>query len=528
MAKTLFRLFIRNLIPGITVGLVSIPLALSLAVGSGASPLAGIITAVWAGIVGALAGSSHYNITGPAGALVGLLAGYAAAFGVESLPMIAILSGIITYGCYHLRVERYLTFIPGSALHGFILGIAGIILIGQINPALGLVASSKSSNLIAQALSSLSHLADTNLYALGIFLAFLAGLLGFAFFTPRLPGAIVLAPFGILIGYAATHGLLPWHLQTIGTKYGVISASLINLPAFHFRFAYLIPSFSIAAICMIEVLVSARIADGITKTKHDKRKELLGLALANMLTGFAGGLPATAALARTALNIRSGATHKIAGAIASITVALVAYLLLPYFSYMPLAVIAAMLGFVAFRMIEMEHFSRLYRRDKKHFALSLIVAFITIYDDPTVGILFGAVMAMLIFMEKCSRGYHEKVLETMPSTKPENQPDTMVYSIKGPLAYINSPAHVGRLEQVPTTMRNVIIDIRNVDFIDADGTEALTESIEGLHERGHRVILSGVSPLTERFLADAPIYGVLAKQGALCTTLQEAYAQLHR
>ncbi|NDD54476.1 SulP family inorganic anion transporter, partial [bacterium] len=228
---------------------------------------------------------------------------------------------------------------------------------------------------------------------------------------------------------------------------------------------------------MIEVLVSARIADGITKTKHDKRKELLGLALANMLTGFAGGLPATAALARTALNIRSGATHKIAGAIASITVALVAYLLLPYFSYMPLAVIAAMLGFVAFRMIEMEHFSRLYRRDKKHFALSLIVAFITIYDDPTVGILFGAVMAMLIFMEKCSRGYHEKVLETMPSTKPENQPDTMVYSIKGPLAYINSPAHVGRLEQVPTTMRNVIIDIRNVDFIDADGTEALTESI---------------------------------------------------
>jgi SulP family sulfate permease len=516
-----------NIISGLTVGLVSLPIAISLAVASGTTPITGIITAIIGGLVGAIAGSSNYNITGPAGALVGLLATYATLFGSSSLPMLAILSGIIIYICFHLRIERYLMFIPGSALHGFILGIAAMIIINQMNAALGLNITTKSPNLVAQAIVTLQHLHETYVPAFTIFLLFFAGLMFFALFTRRIPGAILLTPVGMVIGYAAEHGMLPWQLQTLGSKYGSIDMTTLTLPTFQVRFAYLIPACSIAAIAMLEILISARIADGLTKTKHDKRKELLGLSLANIFTGFAGGMPATAALARTALNIRSGCTHKISGIISSITVGLISFAILPYFSYLPLPVIAAILVFVSFRMLEMEFLLRLFRRDKKHFMLALVVAFVTVYEDPVIGILFGAVMAMLIFMEKFSRGSHEKQVLPINTQTLKNE-DTFVYTIKGPLAYINAQAHSGHLGQTPANAKTVIIDIHHVDFIDADGIEALIDSIQQLQEKHHVIILTGVTLLTELFLEETKTYRSLKHNGMVFPSLHDASAALHQ
>jgi SulP family sulfate permease len=526
MLANIFKNIRTNFLPGLTVGLVSLPIAISLAVASDTTPVTGIITAIIAGFIGSLAGSSHYNVTGPAGALVGLLATYAHIFGMSSLPMLAILSGIIIYACYHLRIERYLMFIPGSALHGFILGIATMIIINQMNSALGLTITTKSPNLVAQAMVTLNHIPEAYAPAFILFCLFFAGLMFFALFTRRIPGSIILAPVGILIGYYTTAGVLPWHFQTLGSKYGIIDMASLSLPIFQFRFAYLIPAFSIAAISMLEILISAKIADGLTKTKHDKRKELLGLSLANILTGFVGGMPATAALARTALNIRSGCTHKVSGIISSLTVGLISFAILPYFSYLPLPVIAAILVFVSFRMLEMESFLRLYRRDKKHFVLALVVAFITVYEDPVVGILFGAVMAMLIFMEKFSRGAHEKQV-LHPHEQPIKRAETMVYAIKGPLAYINAQAHSGHLGQTPTNVKTVVIDIHNVDFIDADGIEALTDSIQQLQEKHHVIILTGVTPLTELFLAETNTYRTLKHNGLVYPSLHDAYIALH-
>jgi SulP family sulfate permease len=514
-----------NLLSGITVGLVSVPICISLAVASGATPVMGIITAVWAGFVASLAGDSNFNITGPTGALAGLLSAYAMHFGIDSLPMLAILSGIIIYGCYQLRLERYLMFIPSSALHGFILGIAGMIIINQMESALGLIGPIKAPNLVAKAIAIWHLVPTTHLPALGLFIAFFAGLMFFAFKFPRLPGSIVLAPIGILIGYCSTIGLLPWSLQTLSTKYGEINATVFQLPVFQFRFAYLIPAFCIAVISILETLVSARIADGMTKTKHDKRQEMLGLSLSNIITGFAGGIPATASLARTALNIRSGCSSKFSGAIASFCVGLISCLVLPCFSFLPLTVTAAILMFVSFRMLQMEHFTHLYKHDKKHFALSLIVAFVTVYDDPVVGILLGAVMAMLILMEKFSQGDHEIMLQSLQE---QSKKDTLIYSIKGPLAYINARAHRKHLETIPATITNVMIDIHDMNFIDADGAEALVEIIQSLQMKNITTVLVDPSPRIVHFLEDSHTYKAMQKHGFICATLNDAYFRVHR
>jgi sulfate permease, SulP family len=517
-----------NLLPGITVGLASIPISISLAVASNATPLAGTITAVWAGIFAAMFGGSHFNITGPTGALAGLLVVYSTQYGVSCMPMIAILSGIITFLAYAIRVERYLVFIPGSALHGSILGVAGMIILGQIVPAFGLTTPAvHHHSLLVVGYQALLDISTIQWPTFALFFMMLSILLLCARYTPRLPGSIIVAPLGIVIGYLANQGSISYSFLTLGSKFIITNASLIDLPFFHFRFSYLIPAFYIAALSILETMISARIADGVTKTKHNKRKELIGLGLGNIASGIAGGIPATAALARTALNIRSGATHKISGVIGSVCVAVLSVFFLSYFSYLPLAVVAAILVFVAFRMVEMEHFWHLYRADKKNFTLSLVVAFVTVYEDPAVGILLGAVIAMLLFMEKLSTGYHDLAPVIAPplhlnKLSPATAANTMVYTIKGPLAYINAQAHVSRVKTIEKQYSIIILNIHDVHFIDFDGTEAVDEIINLLLDQKRTVLIAGASPLIEHFLHKTPAYKDLEQKQCVFNNVSDA------
>jgi MFS superfamily sulfate permease-like transporter len=173
----------------------------------------------------------------------------------------------------------------------------------------------------------------------------------------------------------------------------------------------------------------------------------------------------------------------------------------------------------------MEHFTHLYKHDKKHFALSLIVAFVTVYDDPVVGILLGAVMAMLILMEKFSQGDHEIMLQSLQE---QSKKDTLIYSIKGPLAYINARAHRKHLETIPATITNVMIDIHDMNFIDADGAEALVEIIQSLQMKNITTVLVDPSPRIVHFLEDSHTYKAMQKHGFICATLNDAYFRVHR
>jgi SulP family sulfate permease len=517
-----------NIQSGLTVALVSIPLSLSLAIASHTTPIVGIITAIWAGLVASLLGGSNFNIIGPTGALSGVLATYAIAHGAESLPLLAITSGLIILTAYFLHLEQYLVFIPASTIHGFTLGVACIIAVSQLNFALGITGLPAHEQCIDNLIESFKHLHTFSLPTSIIFLCSLAGLFASTYCIPRIPSAIILAPIGIALGYITHAGYLPYQLQTLGDRFGSISAHLATYPTFMYTSSLVQTSIVVALIAILETMISARIADSMTKTKHNKKKELFGLGVANIVSGFVGGMPATAALARTALNIKSGATHKVSAAIGSIAIALISLLFLTYFSFIPMAVIAAILVYTAYRMIEHEHFIRMYHLDKISFCISLLVAFITIYADPMIGLLCGISCALIIFMEQLSHGHYElqyaqSALEDISADEKTNTPlSTLIYSFKGHLVYINGQTHVARLESTPLTYTTIIFNLEDLYFIDLDGIDILDELIEFFEQHNITVFIVGMPAHITSLLTTSTHYQTLHKTGHVLPSIAAA------
>ncbi len=508
---------------GLTVSLVSIPLSVSLAVASGSTPVIGIITAVWAGLIASIFAGSNYNITGPTGALSGILATFALINGAEALSMVAIMTGILILVAYIARFEKYLIFIPANTIQGFTLGVAFIIGLNQLNFALGLSNLPKHERFIENVIESLKHLPMTSISALIVFAVFLLLMLIIPKVTPKIPGAIILAPIGILLGYLSSTGSIPLALETLGSRFQ-INPSLFLPVNFVFSKAIVVTSITVALVAILETMLSARIADVMTKTKHNKRKEMLALGLANIASGLAGGIPATAALARTSLNIKTGANSKASAMISSICIAIISLFLLSYFKYIPLAVIAAILVTVAIRMVEREHFERMFKLDKKSFAIAMIVAFVTIYEDPIIGILLGTTISLFFFLDKLSRGQfdlvvndiNKKIVAQISGEEIEQITDkshTLVYSIKGHLTYVDGQAHVSRFEGELNGYENIILRLRELYFIDLDGIDAFDEIIEIITSRGKKVLITGVNSPIAHMLTQSRHYKELADSG---------------
>ncbi len=511
---------------GITVSLVSIPLSVSLAVASQTSPVVGIITAIWAGIIHSLLGGSNFNIVGPTGALSGILATYALTHGADSLPMVALVAGTFILLTYLFKWEKYFTLIPASAVHGFTLGVAFIIALNQFNFAFGLTQLEKHPHFIENVFESLTHISSLSLPTTTVFFLFLGSLFFMMRFFPKLPGAIMLAPLGIALGYASQQGIIPIDLGTLGEMYPTMTPSLFVPYNVYISKELITTGATIAVIAILETMISAKIADGMTKSKYDRRKEILGLAMANIGAGLAGGIPATAALARTALNVKTGATHKMSATISSIMVALIAFLFLSYFVYIPLAVIAAILVFTAIRMIEVAHYYRMYHHDKVSFGMAFAVAGITIYEDPIIGILVGTTLMLLIFMQKLSKGQfellmndeHKHLVNAIQGDEIEKintVSDTFVYSIKGQLAYINAQAHISRFEMnLAKKYNTVVLRLRELYFIDLDGVDAFDEIVDIIHADGKKVMVTGVNSFIEQMLTDdSETFQDLTKKG---------------
>lgn len=484
---------------GLTVSLISLPLAVTLAVASHATPVQGVITAIWAGFISSLFGGSNYNIIGPTGALSGLLSSYAIMHGQQVLPSLAIMSGILILIAYFFKLEKYLVFVPSCAIHGFVLGIAFIIMFNQLNFALGLLQVPLHESFVQNLSETCKHIPEFSFVSLILFACSLSILFALTKLVPTIPGAILISPFGILLGYACSHHLITMNLQTLETKFASLQPRLLLPTSYLFAAKLLLPALTIALISIIETMISARIADGMTKTKHNKNKEMFGLGLANIACGIAGGIPATAALARTTLNIRSGATHKIACGISSVFILCISMLLLGYFKYMPLAIVAAILTVVGYNMIEIDHFKRMLITDRTNFCIALLVATVTVLEDPIIGILLGTTISMLAFMKKLSTGQYELNRSTPPIHIPAPLPaDTLIYSIKGELAYINAQSHVARFEQQVPEHKNIVIDLRAISYIDQDGIEACEEIVDMLHKAKKSVKIVGTPNLTAK------------------------------
>ena len=530
---------------GITVSFVSIPLSVSLAIAAGSTPVAGIITAIWAGLLAALFGGSNFNIVGPTGALSGILAMYAFAHGAESLAILAVCTGLVVLLSWVLRLERYLVFIPANTIQGFTLGVAFIIGMNQLNFALGLPKLPGHEKFIENIFESFGHLNQTSFESVLIFVIFFFGIIITEKYRKNIkiishiPATALFAILGIFLGFLAANKVLPLSIQTLDSRYSDLTPALFMLPKFSFAFdrSFLSALFTVSLIAIIETMLSARIADSMTKTKHNKRKEMLGLGLANIASGIAGGIPATAALARTSLNIKSGATDKMSGVVSSISVAVIALFLLPYFKYLPLTVIAAILVTVAVRMIEKEHFIRMFHIDKKSFFIALLVALITIVEDPIIGILVGATISLVLFLENLSHGQFELVANNAKNKmvgqlsgsridKIIKDSHTIVYSFKGHLTYIDSQAHIARFETNHGYHKNIILRLRELSFIDVDGVNAFEEIIEILERRKIEIYVTGVNDIIDQMLQKSKHFVALEKGGRVFPRTSDALKKL--
>jgi len=523
---------------GLTVALVSLPLSISLAVASKVSPTAGIITAMWAGLVAAIFGGSNFNIIGPTGALSGIIAVYALTNGVRAVALLTLMSGIFILCAYLLKLERYLIFIPSSVMHGFTLGVAFIIGLNQFNYAFGLKNIPQHKQFFANVVESLRHINEFSWISLVIFLSFFSGLLLLRTFAPKIPGAVVLAPVGILIGFLSKLAFVPLRVQTLGDNFFNITFKFFERPSLMWSSSLIGTAAIIALIAILETMLSAKIADTMTHTKHDARKEMLGLGLANLVSGFVGGMPATAALARTSLNIKTRATHKSAAAINVFFIVILSLFFLAYFTYIPLAVIAAILVYVAVQMIEAHHFVTFFRYERTNFWIALIVAAATIGKNPMVGILLGATISLIVVLEKISQGQCDikiskrngdviGALAANAARTFDKTADVVMYSMKGKLCYINSGAHVARFETDLEHYTYIIVRLQEIYFIDLDGVAALDDIIKRAEARGQIIMISSVFPSALALLEQASGgYKKLQKEGLVFKRTHDALSYL--
>ena len=501
---------LQNWKSGIAVSIVSIPLALALAISSGATPTQGIITAFWAGLVGGILGSSNYNIIGPTGALAGILMTFAFTHGYEVLPIIAILSGLLISIAYLFKFDRFIIFIPQAVIHGFSLGVAFIIGMGQLDNILGIVNVPKTEHFITNVITILQNLYQANWL---IFIAFTLSTLFILFWNkkiPKIPGAAIISFVGIVSMLIIKHFNFSFDILTLGDKYNSIHATLFENPFSQFNLSLLlrkdiwIISIATAIIAILETLISGQIANIMTKTKFNRHKEILGLSIANIGSGIFGGIPATAALARTALNIKSGANHKTSAIINSIFIGIISIFFIKYFELIPMFVIASILVVVAINMVEKKHFIHLIENEKTAFIISLFVALLVIVEDPIFGLIIGSVIALLIFVNKLSYGQTEiliwnngimteSVLKNEFIKKTIIDSDIIVYKISGTLTYINMPAHIETINKIKNN-KYVIISLRHAFYADVDGIDYLGEIIEILKSNNNKhIVLSGIN-----------------------------------
>ncbi|MFC3908806.1 SulP family inorganic anion transporter [Legionella dresdenensis] len=513
--------WLRNIISGVIVGVVALPLSMAFAIASGAKPEQGLYTAIVAGFIVSVFGGSRLQIAGPTGAFIVVLAAITVQYGIDGLQIATLMAGLILLFLGITRMGSIIKFIPDPVIVGFTSGIGVVIWVGQWKDFFGLPEISgqhfytKLFHLI-QALPQL-HL-TTTLLALFSLLAviFSARIPGFK----RVPGPLVaLVAATVLQVFFQFKGV-----KTIGTAFGGIPQSLPKFTIPELSVARVIeligPAFTIAMLGAIESLLSAVVADGMAGTRHDSNQELIGQGLANILTPLFGGFAATGAIARTATNIRNGGTSPLSGIVHSITLLIILLLLAPLAAHIPLAVLAAILFVVAWNMSEAKHFIKMVQRAPKADVAILLITFIlTVFADLVVAVNIGVILAMLNFLRKMATSVEirqataQEIMQEFPNQEPVTlPPDVLVFTVEGPFFFGAIENFEHALANTHTDPKQLIIRLKWVPFIDITGLNALEEAIVDLQKRGVNVMLSGANEPVTMKLARAGIIELVGKE----------------
>ena len=509
-----------NLIAGLVVGIVALPLAMAFAIASGARPEQGIYTAIIGGGLISIFGGSRLQIAGPTGAFIAILAGITAKYGIAGLQVATLMSGVMLLLMGLARMGGVIKFIPAPVVVGFTAGIGVIIFVGQWSEFFGLpkpVGEHYHEKLwhLLQSLPN-THLSTLSFALLGLLLVLLTPKIKF---LARVPGPLV-AMIVVTLLQMILH--MPG-VATIGSAFGGIPTGLPTFVVPEMSVPQIItligPAFTIAMLGAIEALLSAVVADGMSGTKHDSNQELIGQGLANIAVPFFGGFAATGAIARTATNIRNGATSPLAGIMHAITLIAVLLFLAPLASDIPLAVLAAILFVVAWNMSEVKHFAHLLKTAPIADRLILLITFVlTVFADLVVAVNVGMILAILHFLRRMS-----DAVETLPVDETELHtelarhgiqhlpPELLVYEIAGPMFFGAVENFERALVQTQADPKTLIIRLRRVPFMDITGIQVLEEVMQKLRLRGIRVMLCEAN---ERVLAKLQRAGVINQGSA--------------
>jgi len=490
--------FTADLIAGLTVGLVALPLAMAFAIASGVPPQTGIYTAVIAGFLISALGGSRFQIGGPTGAFVVIVAGIIAKFGLSGLLMVTLMAGAILVLMGVTGLGTAVKFIPRPVTIGFTNGIALLIASTQIKDFLGLTTPAVPSDFFGRMRVLLAHIGTEDWPTVVVAITSLAVILLLPRLTKRVPGSIV----ALLLGTLVT-ALFHLHIATIGTRFGGIPTGLPPFALPHLRADLILPllpsALTVALLAAVESLLSAVVADGMSGDKHNSNVELIAQGIANLACPFFGGIPATGAIARTATNIRAGAKTPIAGMVHALVLLLILLVAAPLARYIPLATLAAVLFVVAYNMGEWREIGTILRLSKADIAVWLVTFALTVLADLTVAVEVGIVLAALLYIYRVSQTTSVSTVTNkyIEDGRAHVLQDKVVPSyvsilrIHGPFLFGTTDKLAEETADLKGLGQIVILRLRNMTAIDATGLHAL-ESLAGrLRASGRTLLLCG-------------------------------------
>lgn len=516
--------FLTDLMAGIIVGIVAIPLAIAFGIASGVSPQQGLITAIIGGFVVSLLGGSHVQIGGPTGAFIVIIAGIIAEFGFTGLIIATVLAGIMLILMGLLKLGDVIKFMPFPIIVGFTSGIAVVIFSTQIKDFFGLTSAtggelSVPSEFLSKWAVYFENFSTINPWATLLSVLTIAIIIVWQKYIKKIPGSIVAIIVCTLIGILLKNQF-GFDIETIGSKYPELSggsplpkpvAPKIDMHAVRLLIS---PAFTIAMLCAIESLLSAMVADGATGKKHHSNTELIGQGVANLVVPIFGGIPVTGAIARTMTNINNGGKTPVAGIVHAVFLLLIFLFLMPLAAYIPFACLAGILVVVAYNMSEWRNFKALLKNPVADVIVLLVTFFLTVIFDLTIAIEIGLLIAAISFIKRVMETSQIRVIETEigRTENPEDEDieysklgkDLEVYEIDGPFFFgiANTFDEISyEIKQKPKVR---IIRMRKVPFIDSTGIKNLGNLCNRSKKEKIQVILSGVSP---------EVYATLEKSG---------------
>ena len=496
--------FFTDVVAGVIVGIVALPLAIAFAIASGVSPERGLFTAIVAGFLISALGGSRVQIGGPTGAFVVIVYAIVQRYGVDGLAAATLLAGVILAGFGLARLGGAIKFIPYPVTIGFTSGIALIIFSGEVKDFLGLRMGTVPPEFVEKWRAFGGHLATMSPWAVLVSVLTLAIIVAWPRFNRRIP-----SPFVALIVTTALVQLLHLPVETIGTRFGVINAALPRpaLPAITLAQlpALMGPAFTIALLGAVESLLSAVVSDGMIGGRHRSNMELVAQGVANIASPLFGGIPATGAIARTATNVKNGGRTPVAGITHSVTLLLIALFFGRWAGLIPMATLAGILVVVAYSMSEWRTFINEFRAPKSDVAVLLTTFLLTVFWDLTVAIEVGMVLAAFLFMRRMAEVTNISALTHEfqdPVNDFETDPNAVrrrvvpagveVYEITGPFFFGAAETFKDRLGRIAVRPKVLILRMRHVPAIDSTGLHALRDLVHRSRHDGSLVILSDV------------------------------------